>query len=70
MKETQENWVTQQNGRNTHLTYHLWLEAKQDVVGSGSGLQRGGKQFTWIWKSKCLINKCLVGYVEGAREEF
>ena len=25
-----------------------------------SGLQRGERQLTWRWKSKCLANKCLL----------
>ena len=34
--------------------------------------QRGGKQFTWRWKSKWLVNQCLLGPAEtmGHREEF
>ena len=24
-------------------------------------LRRAAKQFTWRWKSKCLVNKCLLG---------
>lgn len=30
---------------------------------SGVGLHRAGRQFTWRWKSKCLANKCLLGYL-------
>ena len=26
------------------------------------GFQRGGRQLTWIWKSKHLINKCSMGH--------
>ena len=31
---------------------------KEDVGSGGLGLQKRGKQFTWRWKSKCLVNKC------------
>ena len=41
MRETQENWVTHQNSRSPHLIYHLQLKPKDDVGGSGLGLQRG-----------------------------
>ena len=29
--------------------------------GSSLGPQRGERQLTWRWKSKCLVNKCLLG---------
>ena len=61
MGKTQEKWVTHQNGWNSHLKYHLQLKTEEDVGGSGLGCQRGGMQFTWRWKSKCLENKCLLG---------
>ena len=72
MGETQENWATCQNGWNLHLKYHLQLKTEEDVGGSDLGLQRGRRQFTWRWKSKCFINKCLLGHEEimGHREEF
>ena len=36
-----------------------------DIEGSGLELQRGGKQFTWGRKSKCLAKKkCLLGHEE------
>ena len=59
-----EDWVTCWNGWNPHLNYHLQLKTKEDVGGSGLGLQRAGRQFMWRWKSKCLINKCLLGCSE------
>lgn len=34
-------------------------------MGSGLGLQRGGRQFTWGLKSKCLVNECLLGSAEA-----
>ena len=61
MGETQENWVTHPKGRNPHLKYHLQLKAKEDVGVRGLGHQRGGRQLTWRWKSKCLVDKCLLG---------
>ena len=48
--------------------YHLQLKTKEDV-GGGLGLQRGGRQFTWRWKSKCLLNKCLLGQSETGDAE-
>ena len=39
MGETQKNWVTHQNGWCPHLNYHLQLKTKEDVGGSGLGLQ-------------------------------
>ena len=67
MRETQENWVTHQNGWNPHLKYHLQLKTKEDVGGSGLELQGGGRQFTWRWKSKCLLG---LAEKVGHREEF
>ena len=43
MGETQENRVTRQNGRSHYLKYHLQLRTKEDVGGSGLGLQRGAR---------------------------
>lgn len=54
MGESQKTWVTHQNGWNPHLKCHLQLETKEDVVGSGLGLECGGRWFMWRWKSKCL----------------
>ena len=33
--------------------------------------QRVRRQSTWIWKSKCLVDKCLLGHAEtvGHRED-
>ena len=67
MGETQENSVTQQNGQNPHLKYHLQLKTKEDVGGSGLGHQRRGRQFTGPWRNKCLVNKCLRGPAETMR---
>ena len=66
MGETQEYWVAHQNGQSPHLKYHLQLKAKEDVGGSGLGPQKGVRQFTWRWKSKCLVNskKCLLSCTE------
>lgn len=55
MGETQENRITYQNGWGTHFTYHLQLKIKQDVGDSVWGIQRGGRQLTRRWKSKCLV---------------
>ena len=54
------------NDWTSHLKYHLQWKTKEDVRGGGLGLQRGGRYFTWIWKSKCLINKSLLGHEEKA----
>ena len=72
MGETQENWVTCQNGWNPHLKYHFQLKTKEDVGISGLWPQKGGKQLTWRWKSKCFVNKCFLGHEEtvGHREKF
>ena len=61
MRETQEKWATHQNGPSPHLKYHLQLKTKEDVGGGALTLQRGGRQFTRSRKSKCLVNKCLLG---------
>ena len=45
MRETQGNWITQQNGWNPHLKYYLQLNTKDDAMGSVLGLQRGIRQF-------------------------
>ena len=37
------------------------LKTKGDVGDGGLELRRGWGQFTLRWKSKCLINKCLLG---------
>ena len=47
-----------------HLKYYLQLKTKEDVGGSGLRIQRGGRQFTWRWKSKYWVNKCLLGPAE------
>ena len=60
MGETQENWVTHQNGRNPHLKDYLQLKINENVGGSGLGHQRGGRKFIWRCKSKYLVNKCLM----------
>ena len=46
MGETQENWVTHQNGWSPHLQYHCQLTTKEEVGGGALGLQREGRQFT------------------------
>ena len=51
----QENWATSQNGWSHHFKYHLQLKTE----GRGLRFQRGGRQFTWSWKNKHLVNKCL-----------
>lgn len=43
---------------------------KEDIGGSGLGFQRGRKQFTWRWKSKCWANKCLLGQAETMDPEW
>lgn len=51
--------------------YQLQVKTKEDVGGSSLGLQMGGRQCTWRYKSKCLVNKCLLGHIEKRhREEF
>ena len=44
--------------------YHLQLKTKEDVEGRSLGLHRGGRQFTWRWRSKCLVNRCLLNQME------
>jgi len=53
--------VTLQNGQNTHFKHHLQLKRKQDVGNSGLGIQEVRRLFIWRRKSKCVINKCLLG---------
>ena len=50
-----------QSGRNSHLEEHIQLKTKDCVGVSGLGLQRGRRQLIWRWKSKCLVNTCLLG---------
>lgn len=59
MGETQENQVTHQNSLSLCLKDHLQLKTKEDVGGSGLGLQRGGRR-----KNQCLVNQCLLGRAE------
>lgn len=56
-----------------------WTWGSKDSPGQGCighpQLRRGGKegrQFTGIWKSKCLVDKCFLDHLEtmGHREEF
>ena len=65
MEATQENWVAHQNGQSLYLKYCLQLETKEDVEGSGLGLQRSRREFAWRWKNKCFINWYLLGLVES-----
>ena len=44
--------------------YHLQLKTKEDVEGGSLGLHRGGRQFTWKWRNKCLVNRCLLDQME------
>lgn len=55
MEETQKNWVTHQNGWKLHLKYCPQVKTKEVVGGSGLGLQKGRREFTRRWKSKCLV---------------
>ena len=68
MGETQESSVSHQNGRSHYLKY-LQLRKKEDVGGSGLGLQRGVRQFTQEWKSKCLVKKCWPCLTKTMRDE-
>lgn len=40
MKETQENWITHQKDWKPHFKHVQW-KTKDDVAGSGLGLQMG-----------------------------
>ena len=42
------------------LKYHLQLKTKKSVGGTGLGFPRGGRQFTWKWKSKCSVDRTLI----------
>ena len=53
------------NGQNPHLKYCLQVKTKEDAVGRDLGLQTGKRQYTWRWKSRCLVNKCFLGHVES-----
>lgn len=37
------------------------MKTKEEVEGRWLGLQGGGRQVTWRWKSKHLVNKGLLG---------
>ena len=39
---------------------------KRGCGDRGLGLQTGGRQFTWRWQSKCLLNKRLLDHAETA----
>ena len=47
--ETKENWATCQNNQILSLSYRLQLKTKQRVGGSGLGLERERRPFTWRW---------------------
>ena len=38
----------------------LMSQLREGEEGRGWGPQRGGRQFTWRWRNKCLGNKCLL----------
>ena len=47
MGETQEKWITHQNGQSSHLKYQSQLKIKEDGGGEESQwLQKKGMQFT------------------------
>lgn len=71
MWETEEKWVTHQNGWSPHLKCPLQLKTKEDFGGI-RGPRRGGRQFTRRWKGRCLVNKCLLCHIEtiGDNETF
>ena len=50
--------------QDLHLQQQLQLMAEKDVGDRGLVLWWGGKKLTWRWKSKCLVNKCLLGQAE------
>ena len=59
-ENSQEKVSNFTNGWDPHFKYLLQLKTK-DVGSSSLGFQRGEKQFTWRWKIKSLVNKCLLG---------
>ena len=60
MGDTQENRATRQDGGESHLKCHPQLKTKGGVRGGGLWLQRGGRQLTWKWKIKCLVNRTWI----------
>ena len=70
-ENSQEKVSNFTNGWDPHFKYLLQLKTK-DVGSSSLGFQRGEKQFTWRWKSNCLVNRYLLSPAEtiGPREEF
>ena len=62
---------TLSNDQSPYLKYHFSLETKEDAQCSCLGLQRRERKFPQRWKSRCLVNKCLLGHSEtmGHREE-
>ena len=47
-------------GRNPLLKFYLQLKTKEDVGGVVWGAE-GGRQFTWSWENRYLVNECLLG---------
>lgn len=50
--------------QNFTLNIIFSKKTKEDVGGSDLGFQTEERQFTWRWKSKRLMNKCLLGSAE------
>lgn len=48
MGDTQENWVTPQNGSSHHIKCYLQLKTKEDVLGGGQ---------LWEVTRKVTVNK-------------
>ena len=62
--------IEQQQQQQILLGPSYWAKDKNDVGVSDLGLQDWKSK--WGWKTKCLLNKCLLGYAGtiGHGEEF
>ena len=64
MEETQENWVTHQNGWSSYLKYHLQLKTKKMLQVGAFVTSKGRKATHREMESKCLVNKYLLALAE------
>ena len=45
MRETEENWITHQNGQNPHPQYHLQLKTEEEVEVSSLRFEKEGRHW-------------------------
>ena len=56
--------MTCQNGQSPQFKYHHQLKIKEDVEGSGFGLQKAGRQFTLEKEKQVFYTQIFVGHAE------